>query len=82
MGMGKSSGNAQVQMTPEQQRLLGAQTDFLTKTAFPAYQKTVAGAENALNQTTPAATQAAQTAMDVSGRAGALQEAGGAGGTR
>jgi len=77
--MGKSSGNAQVQMTPEQQRLLGAQTDFLTKTAFPAYQKTVAGAENALNQTTPAATQAAQTAMDVSGRAGALQEAGGAG---
>lgn len=79
--MGKSSGSSQttVQQTPEQSALLKAQTNFLTGTAFPAYQQTVAGAQNALNQTSPAATQAAQTAMDVSGRAGALQEAGGAG---
>lgn len=77
MGGGKSSGSSQVQMTPEQQRLLSAQTDFLTQTAFPAYKQTVAGAQNALNQTSPAAIQAAQTAMNVSGRAGALQEAGG-----
>ena len=79
MGMGKGSSTTSVQMTPEQQRLLGAQTDFLTGTAFPAYQKTIGGAETALGQTAPAATSAAQTAMDVGQRAGALQEAGGAG---
>ena len=79
MGMGKGSSTTSVQMTPEQQRLLGAQTDFLTGTAFPAYQKTVGGAETALRQTQPAALSAAQTAMDVGQRAGALQEAGGTG---
>lgn len=79
MGMGKGSSTSTVQMTPEQQRLLGAQTNFLTGTAFPAYQKTIGGAETALGQTMPAATSAAQTAMDVGQRAGALQEAGGTG---
>ena len=78
MGMGKGSSTTTVQMTPEQQELLKAQTQFLTGTAFPAYQETVGGAKTALNQTSPAALQAAQTAMDVGQRAGALQEAGGA----
>lgn len=77
MGMGKSSGSSQAVITPEQRELIGAQTKFLTQTAFPAYQETVGGARQAFQQTAPAATTAAQTAMDVSGRAGALQEAGG-----
>lgn len=79
MGGGKSSGSGstQVQLTPEQRELLGAQTKFLTQTAFPAYQETVGGAKDVLQQISPATTTAAQTAMDVSGRAGALQEAGG-----
>ena len=79
MGMGKGSSTSTVQMTPEQRQLLGAQTNFLTGTEFPAYQKTIGGAETALGQTMPAATSAAQTAMDVGQRAGALQEAGGTG---
>lgn len=79
MGMGKGSSTTSVQMTPEQQRLLGAQTDFLTGTAFPAYQQTIGGAKTAMGQAMPAATSAAQTAMDVGQRAGALQEAGGTG---
>ena len=79
MGMGKGSSTTSVQMTPEQQELLRAQTGFLTGTAFPAYQQTIGGAQTALGQTAPAATSAAQTAMDVGQRAGALQEAGGAG---
>ena len=78
MGMGKGSSTSTVQMTPEQQRLLGAQTDFLTNTAFPAYANTVSGAQTAYNQTAPAATGAAQKAMDVSNIAGAIQGAGGA----
>ena len=79
MGGGKGSSTSTVQMTPEQQQLLGAQTKFLTETAFPAYQQTVGGARTAYGQTAPAATSAAQTAMDVGQRAGALQEAGGTG---
>lgn len=77
MGMGKGSSTTQVQMTPEQRQLLQAQTNFLTNTAFPAYQQTIGGAQQAFNQGQGAATQAAQTAMDVGQRAGALQEAGG-----
>ena len=79
MGGGKGSSTTQVQMSPEQQRLLGAQTDFLTKTAFPAYQQTIGGAQQAFGQGQGATIQAAQTAMDVGQRAGALQEAGGTG---
>jgi hypothetical protein len=79
MGGGKSSGSSAPVVTQEQRDLLKAQTDFLTGTALPAYKNTIGGALNAYNQTAPAATTAAQTAMDVSGRAGALQEAGGAG---
>lgn len=76
---GKSQGSQQVQMTPEQQRLLGAQTDFLTGTAFPTYQKTIDMAGQAYGASTPAATAAAANAMDVAGRAGAVQELGGMG---
>lgn len=77
MGGGKGSSTTQVQMTPEQRQLLQVQTDALTQTFLPAYKQTIGGAGTAYNQTAPAATQAAQTAMDVGQRAGALQEAGG-----
>jgi hypothetical protein len=80
MGGGKGSSSSQVQMSPEQQRLLSAQTDALTGTFLPAYKKTLGMADTAFEKVSPAATTAAQTAMDVSGRAGALQEATGAGG--
>lgn len=69
MGMGKSSGSGgqQVQMTPEQTELLKAQTNFLTGTAYPAYQKTVAGASDVMGNVMPAATKAANEASDVAG---------------
>lgn len=79
MGGGKGSSTTQVQVTPEQQELLRQQTKFLTETAFPAYQQTIGGAQKAFSQGQGATTQAAQTAMDVGQRAGALQEAGGTG---
>lgn len=78
-GSGSSSGSQQVQLTPEQKQLLGAQTNFLTQTAFPAYQGTIGKAGEALSQATPAALSAAERAMGTAGRASALQEAGGAG---
>jgi hypothetical protein len=78
MGGGKGSSSTQVEMTPEQRRVLNIQANALENTFMPAYQKTIGMAEGAFGQTAPAATQAAQTAMDVSGRAGALQEATGA----
>jgi hypothetical protein len=80
MGGGKSSGSSQVQMTPEQQRLLGAQTDFLTNTAFPAYQSTIGGAKDILGNVMPAATNAANNASNVAGQTGRLQQAIGSGG--
>ena len=83
MGGGKSSGSQNttttVQMTPEQRELLKAQTGFLTDTAFPAYKETIGGAKDIYGRVAPAAETAARTAMDVSGRAGALQERTGAG---
>ena len=77
MGGGKGSSSSQVQVTPEQQRALAAQTDALTGTFLPAYQRTIGKAGDVYKQVNPVATTAANTAMDVSGRAGALQEAGG-----
>jgi hypothetical protein len=76
-GGGSSSGSQQTQLTPEQSALLKAQTGFLTNTAFPAYQQTIGMAGGAYNQAQPASINAANTAMDVAGRTGALQEAGG-----
>lgn len=78
-GGGSSRGSQQVQLTPEQSRLLGAQTDFLTQTALPAYQQTIGKAEQALGQSTPVALQAASGAMGTAQRTGALQELGGTG---
>jgi hypothetical protein len=81
MGMGKSGGSTTVvpMLSPEQNKLISEQTKFLTGTAFPAYQATVGGAGETYGQVSPAVTQAAQTALDVTGRTGALQEATGAG---
>lgn len=78
-GGGSSRESQQVQLTPEQQELLRAQTSFLTGTAFPAYQETVGRAEAALGASTPAAIDAASRAMGTAQRAGVLQEAGGSG---
>ena len=61
-------------MSPAQEKLLGAQTDALTGTFLPAYKKTLGMADTAYEQANPAAIAAANTAMGVSGRAGALQE--------
>jgi len=77
-GKGSSSGNQQVQLTPEQSRLLGAQTDFLTNTAFPNYVKTVGMAGNAYNQAAPTSQAAAQQASQIAGGTGALQGVAGA----
>ena len=77
MGGGKGSSQSAPVVTEEQKALLRAQTGFLTDTALPAYQRTVGMAGDVYNQVTPATTTAAQTAMNVAGRAGQLQEAGG-----
>lgn len=78
MGGGKGSSSSTPVITEEQKALLRAQTGFLTDTAFPAYQKTIGMAGDVYNRVNPAITKTAQTAMDVAGRAGSLQEAGGA----
>lgn len=82
MGGGKSSGGGTttVQMTPEQRQLLAAQTNFLTQTAYPAYQTTIQGGEQAYQQAAPAATKAAQTAMDVAAQTGQAQQLAGTAG--
>jgi len=80
MGASKSSGSSQAQLTPEQQQLLSAQTDFLTGTAFPAYQKTIGGAQDILGQVMPKATAAADRASNVAGQTGNLQQLFGSGG--
>jgi hypothetical protein len=77
MGFGKGSSSSAPVLTQEQKDLLKTQTGFLTDTAFPAYQKTLGMAEDVYGKVNPATTAAAESAMDVSGRAGALQEAGG-----
>jgi hypothetical protein len=78
-GGGSSGGSQQVQLTPEQNELLKTQTAFLKDTAFPAYQKTLGMARDVYGQVNPTATTAANTAMNVAGRAGQLQETAGAG---
>jgi hypothetical protein len=79
IGGGKSSGSSAPVVTEEQKDLLKAQTGFLTKTAFPAYQKTLGMATDVYGQVNPAAISAANTALNVAERSGAQQEvAGGA----
>ena len=79
MGFGKGSSNQEAKLTPQQERALNVQTNALESTFLPAYQRTVGGAQDIYGRVSPAVSTAAQTAMDVSGRAGALQEAVGAG---
>lgn len=79
MGGGKGSSSTQVQMTPEQREQIALQTKAMRETFLPAYEKTVKGAQDVYGQISPAITKAAQTGMDVAGRAGALQEAVGSG---
>lgn len=79
IGAGKSSGSQQAVITPEQQDLLRTQTGALKETFLPAYQKTIGMAGDVYGQVNPAATKAANTAMDVAGRTGALQEVAGTG---
>ena len=81
IGGGKSSGSQQAVITPEQQDLLRTQTGALKETFLPAYQKTVGMAGDVYGQVNPAATTAANTAMDVASRTGALQETAGTAGT-
>jgi hypothetical protein len=78
---GKSSGTQTTTVQPmeEQKELLRTQTQFLKDVALPSYTSTVAGAKDVYGNVAPAVTTAANRAMDVSGRAGALQEAVGAG---
>ena len=75
MGMSGGKSSSTVQMTPEQQRLLGAQTDFLTGTAFPAYQKTLSGATDVYGNASEATQAAATNAANVAKETGAVQQA-------
>ena len=81
MGGGKSSGSSAPVVTEEQKALLKAQTDALTGTFLPAYSKTLGMANDVYGQTNPAATNAANTAMNVAGQTGATQQAAGTAGT-
>lgn len=80
MGGGKSSGNTQTVITPEQRQAIQAQTNFLTNTAFPAYQNTIGEAKDVYGQVAPAATNAANQASDVAQQTGGLQQAAGTAG--
>jgi hypothetical protein len=77
---GSSSGSQQVQLTPEQTRLLGAQTDFLTGTAFPAYQNVLGKANEIYGETGKENRIAAQKAYGVSEQTGGVQQAAGTAG--
>jgi hypothetical protein len=81
MGSSKGSSSSAPVVTQEQKDLLKAQTGALTDTFLPAYKKTLGMADTAYGQTEPAATTAANTAMGVAGRTGALNEAVGSAGT-
>ena len=74
MGGGKGSSQNQVQMTPEQQAALKAQTDFLTNTAFPAYKNTMQGASDVYGNTSAATNTAANNATNVATATGNLQQ--------
>jgi hypothetical protein len=74
MGFGKSSSNSTVNLTPEQRETLQIQNSALRDVFMPAYTSTVGGAGQVYNQINPALVQNAQTAMDVAGRSGSLQE--------
>jgi len=81
MGMGKSQGSQQAQISPAQERVLNAQTNALEGTFLPAYQKTIGQAQDVYGQTAPAATNAAKEASDVAAQTGNVQQAAGTAGT-
>ena len=72
---GSSSGSQQVQMSPAQEKLVGAQTDFLTGTAFPAYGQTIGTAKNIYDATSPAVINSAVGALKVAQQSALLQQA-------
>lgn len=76
VGGGKTGGSSTtaVQQTPQQAAALQAQTDFLTKTAFPAYENTIKGAGDLYSRVAPVGQQVANTALNVAGQTGALQQ--------
>jgi len=80
-GTGKSDGTQQTQLTPEQKQALSAQTQFLTGTAFPAYQKTLGTADTTLGSALPATQTAATNATNVAGTNTAVQQGVGIGAT-
>jgi hypothetical protein len=77
ISMGGGSSTTTPTLSPEQIELLKAQTGFLTNTAFPAYGKTIGGAENVLNQVMPNANAAAANAVNVAQQTGGYQQAAG-----
>jgi len=78
MGGGKSSGSSQAVLTPEQKDLLALQTSALKNTFMPAYEQTVTGAKDVLNQVTPYTNQAARnTYENAAGVSNAQQTIGG-----
>jgi hypothetical protein len=79
-GKGSSSGNQQAVLTPEQREALQAQTNFLTGTAFPAYQKTLAQANDVYGNVSSATKNAANQATNVAQQTGGLQQATGSAG--
>lgn len=81
MGSGKSSSSSAPVVTQEQRDALRAQTEALTGTFLPAYKKTLGMADDVYGQTNPVATDAANTAMNVAGGTGAVQQATGTTGT-
>ncbi len=74
MGGGKGSSNTSVELTPEQRETISLQNAALRDVFMPSYTGTVGGAKTVYDVVNPAASGAANTAMNVAGRAGTLQE--------
>jgi hypothetical protein len=56
-------------LTPEQQRMISAQTDFFTGTIAPTYENAVGGATNVYNNMSPSVQGAAQNYSQIAGQA-------------
>lgn len=80
-GGGKSSGSQAAVVTQEQKDALKAQTNALTGTFLPAYQKTIGQAQDVYGQTAPSAINAANQASNVATQTGGVQQAAGTAGT-
>lgn len=82
MGSSKGSSSSAPIVTEEQKAALKAQTDALTGTFLPAYQKTINQAQSVYNQVAPEAIRTGINAYDVAGRTGAVNEAAGTSGIK